>query len=424
MSVLSQISRIAFGALKATDALIGLPKSLAESLHFRRSWRTFLKNPAQGPTLWIHGASVGELEDLASFYLSEDHIKSSGYDTQKLIVTSSSVSAEGFLRKLQSSGKVLYAGPIPPEDSVQILSFLKELRPELLILSHSDIWPLLLEVAQKNALAKGIVWLPAKALAAQNLLERVIQPDKLKAVGLRREDDRDILQSRLHNLYPDTQIVWIGNARLERIQSRIIEQKSKDHPALESHRALPDRDKVSILLGSAWPEDASVLGEALKQLSPEEQQRFQLVVLPHITDDIHMVASIQHLLPMSRVLAVQGILLESYQSFDIAFVGGGFRTGLHNVLEPVLWSLPVICGPRLKQQPEAPWLEKKGALLAISSSAELVDFLRRSLDATEYKKMKERSAVAAHELAKSVGASKRLSDLLCEFKLPPKVNGI
>jgi 3-deoxy-D-manno-octulosonic-acid transferase len=417
MSFYSVLSKCAFKALRFAEAVTGLPRSVSDALHFRRTWAQYVGKSASQPTLWIHGASVGELEDLANFFLDETHLSSSNYSKQRLIVTSSSPSAEPFLRKLQSRQSALYAGPLPPENLVEIRSFLEILKPELLVISHSDIWPLLLETAQKNSLSKGIVWLPAKAQAAQNLFENIMLPSKLKAVGLRREEDRPLLQKRLKN-YPQTQLYWIGNARIERIQSRIQAQKKKDLHALESQRALPDPSKISILVGSAWPEDAAILGEALKNLSAEERYRFQIVVLPHRTDNMHLIASIQHLLPMARVLALQGVLLESYQNFDLAFVGGGFRSGLHNILEPILWGLPVACGPRLTKQAEAPKLAAQGALFPVNSSLQLTEWFRRSMNEAEYKRMKDSSQAAALELNKSLGAAKRLSDLLSNIKIP------
>ncbi|MEO5667865.1 MAG: glycosyltransferase N-terminal domain-containing protein [Bdellovibrionota bacterium] len=405
-------SRLFFKGLHVTEALFGLPKSISDSLHFRENWEQFLVRASPVPTLWIHGASVGELEDLANFFLNEEALKEAGYDSSRLVVTASSPSAKPFLERLRQRGLVIYAGPIPSEDPQKITSFLETLQPELLVLSHSDLWPNLMLAAQERALARGIVWMPAKASSATSLFENVVRPEKLIAVGVRSAFEVDALRTRLSN-YSSSQIVWIGNPRLDRIASRILDQQSRDHHVLEESRARPDNRKLSLLMGSAWPEDAAVLAEALKALSTEDQARIQIVVIPHVTDDMHVVASIQHLLPMARILRIQGVLLEAYQDFDLAFVGGGFRTGLHSVLEPALWGLPIFCGPQLRKQIEAPELEALGALHPIVSAALLSQQLSTYLSRPEALQAATAASRAASDKMKaSTGASKRLSHLL------------
>jgi len=310
-----------------------------------------------------------------------------------------------------------YAGPIPSENPDQIRNFLEKLRPELLVLSHSDLWPSLIHMAQEIALQKGIVWMPAKPSSAKGLFESLVRHDKLRAVGVRRADDLQALKTRLSE-YTHTHFVWIGNPRLDRIINRIQDQRARDHHILEESRARPDTLKMSLLMGSAWPEDAAVLAEAMGLLSSSEQERIQIVVIPHVTDEVHVVASIQHLLPMARILRLQGVLLEAYQDFDLAFVGGGFRTGLHSVLEPALWGLPIFCGPQLRKQPEAQELENLGVLSPIVSAEALALTLRRYLDnPEEFETLRKISQSVADQMKASTGASKRLSHLVRESSL-------
>lgn len=409
---IARASELAFKGLHATESLFGLPKSVSDPLHYRETWDTVLTGPAPAPTLWIHGASVGELEDLANFFLDPASIESAGYTIARLMVTASSPSAKPFLAKLRERFPLAYAGPIPSENPAQIRLFLEKLRPELLVLSHSDLWPSLIHSAQEHALEKGIVWMPAKPGSAEGLFETLIRPDKLRAVGVRRLEDLETMQSRL-SAYTTTQITWVGNPRLDRIIQRIQEQRARDHHVLEESRARPDTLKLSLLMGSAWPEDAAVLAEAMGMLSASEQERIQIVVIPHVTDEVHVVASIQHLLPMARILRLQGVLLEAYQDFDLAFVGGGFRTGLHSVLEPALWGLPIFCGPQLRKQPEAPELEAQGVLRPVLSAEELASTLRSYLQSPEiFESLRKTSETVAERMKASTGASKRLSCLV------------
>jgi 3-deoxy-D-manno-octulosonic-acid transferase len=409
---IAMASELAFKGLHATESLFGLPKSVSDPLHFRETWDSVLSGPAPAPTLWIHGASVGELEDLANFFLDQASLEAAGYSVARLVVTASSPSAKPFLAKVRERFPLAYAGAIPSENPDQIRIFLEKLKPELLVLSHSDLWPSLIHLAQELALQKGIVWMPAKPSSAEGLFETLIRHDKLRAVGVRRAEDLETLQTRLSE-YTTTQFVWVGNPRLDRIINRINEQRACDHHILEESRARPDTLKLSLLMGSAWPEDATVLAETIGHLTSSEQERIQIVVIPHVTDEMHVVASIQHLLPKARILRLQGVLLEAYQDFDLAFVGGGFRTGLHSVLEPALWGLPIFCGPQLRKQPEAQELEDQGVLKTVVSTEELALTLRHYLDSPEtLETLRTKSQAIADQMKASTGASKRLSRLV------------
>jgi 3-deoxy-D-manno-octulosonic-acid transferase len=69
----------------------------------------------------------------------------------------------------------------------------------------------------------------------------------------------------------------------------------------------------------------------------------------------------------SRVLIIDhiGLLNQVYQSATIALVGGGFKTGLHNTLEPAALGIPVLIGPQYDTFPEVVELVKEGGLLVV-----------------------------------------------------------
>jgi 3-deoxy-D-manno-octulosonic-acid transferase len=415
---LAGASRLFFRGLHAAEGLVSLPRSISEPLHFREDWDAFLKTPSNEPTIWVHGASVGELEDLANFFLDAQTLAEAGYSLRQLVVTSSSPSAKPFLAKLAERLPLAYAGPVPSEDPTKIEAFLAALKPELLVLSHSDLWPNLMDLAQEKALSKGLVWMPSKASSSQGLFEKIIAPATLKAVGARSPEDLDALKLRLGPIYPDVEIVWVGNPRLDRIATRIKDQQGLDHHVLEDARAQPDPSRLSMLIGSVWPEDAAAIAEALKGLPAEARDRLQIVAIPHVTDDMHLTASIQHLLPQARVLPIQGVLLEAYQGFDLAFVGGGYRTGLHSILEPAMWGLPIFCGPQLRKQPEAASLQKAGVLFPILETSELGEKLALLLaDRDALAALKRQAIATGTQMKASTGASKRLSRLVGKSKI-------
>src|SRR5438093_8848123 len=67
-----------------------------------------------------------------------------------------------------------------------------------------------------------------------------------------------------------------------------------------------------------------------------------------------------------------GVLAALYGSGTMAYVGGGFgRAGLHSVLEPAAWGIPVAFGPRWHQSRDAELLIKAGAGVAVSDYRDL-----------------------------------------------------
>lgn len=412
MNWIETISTSVYRAAKFADAWFGLPAKAAESLRFRQDWRSSVKGVAKidssappARRLWIHGASVGELEDVAAFFLNDDTLAEARLSRSDIVLTAASVSAKAWLAKLNREG-FAYAGPLPPEEPREVRAFLHTLRPQVMLISQSDLWPVALSVARTH-MNGGAVWLPARVPERPWLAETLFRNGFVKVVAARTTEDRTALDGSA--LVGGARVDFIGNPRVDRILDRQNAQSA--HP-LESLGAAPDPDRLSILLGSCWPEDAAVVAGALADLTQAERERLQVVAIPHETRDPHLVASIQNLLPTARVLAVQGVLSASYRGFDAALVGGGFRTGLHNVVEPALCETPAWCGPRTRAQPEAVLLQKLGQLSVVHDSAELAADIRARLapGGREARRQPARQARAALDTHR--GATRRLAQLI------------
>jgi len=367
-------------------------------LDYRKRWKEFLKKPPSStPALWIHGASLGELEDLASFFLNEELLKLAHYSFDRLIITSASPSAEAFLLKIQNKYPIRYAGPLPPDTGTQVKKFFSLLHPELLILSQSDTWPVLLTLARKY-LDKGAIWIPHKEESAKWSRENLLDP-LVKTVALRRESMKSPL--------PNTSSVFVGSPRIDRILERIEQSQNKEHPLKEK---IEKNNKVKILIASAWKEDAFVWVKALeKSTSPDD---FDLYIIPHDIHDQNEILSISGFFH-KKVILREGILLESYKDFDLAFVGGGFRTGLHNIVEPLAWGIPTLCGSDLRKQPEAPDFVSSEALTPVQNEDELASFLEQWRTDEAFRKAKKEAALKTQsKLLQQKGASKRLAELI------------
>jgi 3-deoxy-D-manno-octulosonic-acid transferase len=72
-----------------------------------------------------------------------------------------------------------------------------------------------------------------------------------------------------------------------------------------------------------------------------------------------------------------GMLMRIYAMADFAYVGGGFGTGLHNILEPAAFGIPVVFGPIHNKFPEATAMIQAGGAMEVSNKSDFHRFLSK-----------------------------------------------
>lgn len=152
-----------------------------------------------------------------------------------------------------------------------------------------------------------------------------------------------------------------GDTRYDRVLNRAQEPASN-----EIISAWTKSEKVFVM-GSTWEVDEKMILPYINDYKINQK----VILAPHEVDDDH-IKSIKRKIRVSYqcysdiqagialkdtthilILDCIGVLADAYQYGNIAYVGGGFGTGLHNILEPASFGLPVIFGPLHHQFPEA-----------------------------------------------------------------------
>src|SRR5690554_2181526 len=152
-----------------------------------------------------------------------------------------------------------------------------------------------------------------------------------------------------------------GDTRYDRVAQRAEERK-------ENSRIAPwAKDEDIFIVGSSWPDDEEIIVPYINDFKIQSK----VIIAPHevhpknierITQRLKVSYQLytdiekgEVLKPFTIVLVLDciGVLADAYQYGRIAYVGGGFGTGLHNILEPAAFGLPVIFGPKFKKFPEA-----------------------------------------------------------------------
>lgn len=302
--------------------------------------------------IWLHAAS-GEIE-YARPLIRELKKK---YPHTPLLVTYSSPSAKKILATL-SEVDVWTSIPWETEKSVQ--HFIQKWNPRIVLFARTDVWPVLAETCAKN----GIPSLLFAATFATN-------SSRLRGLSLRLNrfalncldkilcvDEED--KKSLEKAQVQTPLLVTGDTRFDQVFHRLSNPKP-----LKSF-LMPSPEDFVFICGSTWPEDESVIFEALPTLI---KNGVRVILAPHEAQKAHLHAMETNLrqknLDCTRyssatswnqeilIIDQVGILAELYTWADIAFVGGSFKKQVHSVMEALAAGLPILVGPHHQNNREA-----------------------------------------------------------------------
>ncbi len=338
--------------------------------------------PKNAKILWMHCASLGEWEQGRPVL---EALKKRLPDHEVVLTF---FSPSGYER-CKDSAVADYVTYLPADGPGNARKWVATLRPDLVIFVKYEFWYFHLKALQKAGV-------PLYLIAASF---RPNQPffrswggwwrEMLKcytAIMVQTPTDRDLLVTSAGQA-PERVIV-AGDPRMDR--TRQLAAAPFTDQALSFFCAAPET--TTIIAGSVWPQDVA-LWAAVWPALPE---RYRLVLAPHqlhesqIAEWTRKFAAARYSYlqdgeqPRSRVLLLDtiGILSRSYRFGDLAYVGGAFKTGLHNTLEPLAYGLPVIFGPRHHKFPEAGAALRSGGGFSVSTPAELQQLLRKLEDPT------------------------------------------
>ena len=203
------------------------------------------------------------------------------------------------------------------------------------------------------------------------------------------------------------QVTVCGDTRFDRVSA--IAAKVQPFPFMETFR----QNKKVIVAGSTWGPDEELLAQLL-QAFPE----YKLVVAPHeITrkEEVKNTFSAyrttlyssmkEEQLTDSQVLVIDtiGILSQLYQYSTLSYIGGAFKTGLHNILEAAVYGKPIFFGPHYDHFNEAVNLvEQKGAF-SVCSAEEMKEIMTRFEQNPEY--YTQTCDICQHYVAQNAGAA-------------------
>ena len=224
-----------------------------------------------------------------------------------------------------------------------------------------------------------------------------------------------------------------GDTRFDRVYK--ITQSSKNLPLVDAFvKVTQSANNLILVAGSSWPPDEALIARILENFS-----KIRLVLAPHEIGKDHIAAiertfsiynpvkytrlnerfvnsaegseereAICKQLSGSRVLVIDciGILSSVYKYGHVAYIGGGFGVGIHNILEAATYGMPIIFGPNYKKFKEAKDLISLGGATSIENCSDLYDITNKFVNNRSV--ITEKGAICKKYVMSNIGATQKV----------------
>lgn len=325
--------------------------------------------------IWMHAASLGEYEQGLPV-LKEIKAR---YPTYKILI--SFFSPSGYEVKKNNSYADLTTY-LPLDTQTNAKRFVKLVHPKLALFIKYEIWPNYLTELYKQSIPTLLIsgnFRPNQIYfkAYGGFMKRALQ--SLDHLFVQTKASQQLLESQgIHK------VTYSGDTRYDRVNAQLEMDNHLDF--VEEFKG----NRVCIVCGSTWPEDENLFLDFINQAEND----IAFIIAPHQIKVEHLEA-LQNGIKKSSLLFSQrsnqklkdfqvliidavGFLSKVYAYADIAYVGGAAgKTGLHNILEPATFGVPILIGENHQNFPEASALEKAGGLFVVKNPKECTKMFRK-----------------------------------------------
>ena len=359
-------------------------------------------------TIWFHCASLGEFEQGVPVMES---LRTTHPD-HKIIVSFFSPSGYENKKNTPLADVVIY---LPIDTKSNAKKFIKTIHPSLVLFVKYEFWPnYLLELKRQNIKALLI----SGVFREEQLFFKFYGGFMRKALDsfdhffLQNQASKKLLAS-----IGLTNTSVSGDTRFDRVSRQIemdntlnfIAQFKKEH--------------LCIVCGSTWEEDQDLLLDYINQ-APE---LVKFIIAPHAIDAVK-ISALRKKIHKQAVLYSQtiakgntenidtaqvfiidtiGLLAKIYSYADIVYVGGAAGTkGLHNILEPATFGVPIVIGKNYDNFPEAIKLRSLAGLFSAENSTECKNILTKLVEDSSFRN--KTGMICGHFVDSNTGATKKI----------------
>jgi len=337
-----------------------------------------------GPRIWFHSSSLGEFEQ-AKPIIAELKRQMPG---ARIIVSFFSPSGYEHSRTYHLADVITY---LPFDTHRAARRYLDLIRPDVAVMVRYDIWPNHIWELRRRSIPILIANATMRRSTKRRMpLIRTFHRYVYDSINeILTVSAGDVEAFKLFGLRRPA-ILAIGDTRFDQVSIRSVDARKRNiiAPSVLQGRQV-------FVVGSSWPEDDAVVLPSMLELQ-QSFRRLLTILVPHEPTVDHLEdleASLDGKTTSIRFSALNeyggekviiidsvGILFTLYHYAQIAYVGGSFRQGIHNVLEAAVFGVPVLFGPRHRNAHEPLMLVERGGGFVINNGPELTRTLRNLLE--------------------------------------------
>lgn len=366
--------------------------------------------------IWFHSASMGEFEQAKPII---ERLKSER--DVNILVTFFSPSGYRNSRKYPYADVISY---LPLDSPGRVKRFLEAVRPDLVVFMRYDFWP-------------NLIWQLSSKKIPTLLVDATLRKDSKRIKPFAKSFHQTIFKGFAKILTVSDEdainfekfdgeldrIKQVGDTRFDRVYQKSMQAKEKKL----FMDGVFDGKKV-FLFGSSWESDEEVVMPALFELM-EKDKNIIMIIAPH-EPTILRLEKIENSLPPKvssirfsffnnynneNVIIIDsiGILLTLYYYCNVAYVGGSFKQGIHNVLEPAVYGIPVLYGPKIQTSQEAMTLADLGGGQVVRNKNEAYQTIKRIFENEELRK--RMGKISYDYVQRNIGATGKILEEIYNY---------
>lgn len=370
----------------------------------RKNWKSILESRIEKDAryIWFHAASLGEFEQGRPVI---EEIKNQ-FPEYKIILTFFSPSGYEIRKNYTGADIICY---LPIDNKTNAKNFINLVKPEKAFFIKYEFWHFYINELKNQNIPLYII--SAIFRDGQHFLKNTLWGKwyrkslfKFEHFFVQNETSLKLLSGiGLSN------ISVAGDTRFDRVAA--IAKAAKKISIVEKFKG----NDLLIVAGSTWKADEELLAEFINQ-----SKNIKFIIAPHEVTNSNVNRLLQLLkkptisysninetnIKTHDVLIIDsiGLLSSLYQYSNIAYIGGGFGVGIHNILEAATFGMPIVFGPNFDKFKEAIDLTSEGGAFSITNYGELKRIFDRLT--SDQILLKNASEISQNYVAKNVGSTK------------------
>lgn len=336
--------------------------------------QTIIKKKKNSKIVWIHVASLGEFEQGRPLI---EHLKKEAAEKYQIVLSFFSPSGYELRKNYPLADFVTY---MPLDTVTNAKRFLDAIQPDIAVFVKYEFWfhhLKELKSRQIPTLLIAAVFRPDQLFFRSygTFFRKLLTNDYFNQIFVQDKASLALLQN-----IGCQQVVLAGDTRIDRVTA--IAAAAKTFPLIQQFVG----NDNALICGSTWAADETLIFNWLQKTGSNVFKK--IIIAPHEIGKTH-IQDLQKKLPHKTICYSQlvdnqpiddamiliidniGMLSALYRYGKVAYIGGGFGTGIHNILEPAAFGLPILFGTKYQKFVEANALIAAGGAFSVQNLEQL-----------------------------------------------------